>query len=94
MKWQPACVLLAAGVLTSCAGVGPFAGNDTGGIIAWSRENQLMAREISAGHCARYNKRARITSVHARYGDYIGFVCFFPRDYDPVRDAGAVWRLN
>jgi len=94
MKWKPMGVVAAAGMLASCAGIGPFAGNDTGGVIAWSPENQLMAREISAGHCARYNKRARITSVTPRYGDYIGFVCFFDRRYDPVRDAGAIWSLN
>ena len=34
-------------------------------------------------HCARYNKIAVISSVHRRYGDYIGFRCYFPRDYDP-----------
>ena len=33
---------------------------------------------------------ARITSVHARYGDYVGFACEFPRSYDPVK-AGRWW---
>jgi hypothetical protein len=50
-------------------------GNDTGGIIPWQPGLRPLAREIASEHCARYNKYARITSVHARYGDYIGFRC-------------------
>ena len=49
--------------------------NDTGGIIPWTRENQHMAYSIASERCARYDKYARITSVSARPGDYIGFVC-------------------
>jgi hypothetical protein len=52
-------------------------GNDTGGIIPWSPYTQRFARAIAGGHCAQYFKYARITSVHRRYGDYIGFVCRF-----------------
>jgi hypothetical protein len=65
-------------------------GNDTGGIIPWSPEVRVMYRDIAATHCAGYNKLARITSVRARYGDYVGFACYFPRGYDPVK-AGAWW---
>ena len=58
--------------------VGPnLTGNDTGGIIAWSPEHQAVAREWAADHCARYHKHAHITSMHRRYGDYIGFACQF-----------------
>jgi hypothetical protein len=60
-------------------------GNDTGGIIPWSPYVHPYRHDIAAMHCARYNKAYRITSVHARYGDYIGFVCFFPRGYDPMK---------
>jgi hypothetical protein len=63
----------------------PFKGNDTGGIIAWEPGIHRVALPIAAGHCARYGKYARITSVHARYGDYVGFVCRWPRGYDPMR---------
>ena len=63
------------------AGVGPFEANDTGGIIAWSPSAQRQARFIAADHCARYGKRAHITSVYPRYGAYIGFACQFPRVY-------------
>jgi hypothetical protein len=38
-------------------------------------------------HCAAYHKVARITSVHPRYGDYVGFACRFPRGYDPVKQS-------
>jgi hypothetical protein len=71
-------VILACAMLTSCAGIGPFKGNDTGGIIAWSPEAQAAAPQVSMAHCAQYGKVARITSVNARFGDYIGFVCHWP----------------
>ena len=77
----PAALLLAAPPTVVQAGVGPFEGNDTGGIIAWSPQTQRHARAIAREHCARYGKLARITSVYARYGSYIGFACRFPRAY-------------
>ena len=52
-------------------------GNDTGGIIAWSCEAELMAQRIAAEHCAWYNKYHRITGVHRQYGDYISFQCLW-----------------
>lgn len=64
------------------AGLGPgpgLTGNSTGGIITWSPWHQHIARHWAAYHCAQYGEIARITSVHARYGDYIGFSCRFPR---------------
>ena len=64
--------------VAACAGPGPgLTGNDTGGIISWSPENQAMAREWAGAHCARYGKYAHITSVHRQYGDYISFACAF-----------------
>jgi hypothetical protein len=60
-------------------------GNDTGGYIPWSPEIRYIYRNIAAEHCWQYNKVSRITSVHAWYGDYVGFVCEFPRRYDPVK---------
>ena len=35
----------------------------------------------------RWSRIAAITSVHARYGDYVGFRCFTDRRWDP-RKAG------
>ncbi len=64
--------------------------NDTGGIIAWSPEIAGRYREIAAAECARWNKLAIVTSVHPVYGDYVDFVCVWPRDYDP-RKTGWHW---
>ncbi len=68
--------MLGVGLLFVCC-VGPMGirANDTGGIIPWSPDNQRDARAIASELCARYNKYARITSVHAQPGDYIGFRC-------------------
>jgi hypothetical protein len=49
--------------------------NDTGGIIPWSPEAHRLRHAIASAYCARYFKYARITSVRAQYGDYIGFAC-------------------
>ena len=66
-------------------------GNDTGGIIPWSPALRAYGyRAAAQSHCSGYNRLARITSVHARYGDYVGFACEFPRGYDPVK-SGRVW---
>ena len=80
------CVLAVIGVLLSgaCASaqdreVEPrvFRGNDTGGIISWSCENEALAKEIAADHCKRWDKYPRITSVHRQYGDFIAFHCLW-----------------
>jgi hypothetical protein len=52
-------------------------GNDTGGIIPWSCENEAIAPQAAAGYCARFNKYARITGVNRQYGDYISFNCLW-----------------
>jgi len=74
----------ALAVLASCvcfsahADPGPgVTGNDTGGIIPYSPANRVLVRDIAAAHCASYGKAFRITSVYAKYGQYIGFSCYF-----------------
>lgn len=52
-------------------------GNDTGGIIPWSCENEAIAQQTAGAYCARYRKYARITGVTRRYGDYISFNCLW-----------------
>jgi hypothetical protein len=52
-------------------------GNDTGGIIPWSCENEAMAPRAAGAFCAQYRKYARITGVTRRYGDYISFNCLW-----------------
>jgi hypothetical protein len=67
----------------SLAGWHDLRGNDTGGIIPWSQSVAPIYRQMAREHCARFDKIAEITSVHRLYGDYVGFRCFFPRNYDP-----------
>jgi hypothetical protein len=70
-------LILAAG-LAGC-GTGPgLTGNDTGGIIPWSPENEAVAPEWATAHCARYRKIARLRPIFARDGEYIAFTCRFP----------------
>jgi hypothetical protein len=57
-------------------------GNDTGGIIPWSCENEAVAQQAAAGFCARYKKYGRITGVNRQYGDYISFNCFWSPSVD------------
>jgi hypothetical protein len=54
-----------------------YHGNDTGGTIPWSCENEAAAQEIAAEYCARWDKYHRITSVGRHYGDFIGFSCLW-----------------
>jgi hypothetical protein len=91
MRWM----LVAAVVLNTCAAYADLfspgvTGNDTGGIIAWTPDVDLIYRDIAAAHCARWNRLAGITSVHRTYGDYIGFQCIYDRRFD-ARKAGLPW---
>ena len=58
-------------------------GNDTGGIIPWSCENEAIAQQVAAAYCARWDKYHRITSVHRQYGDFIGFSCLWTPYINP-----------
>jgi len=70
-----------------------YHGNDTGGIISWSCENEAWAPLIAATHCAQVSKYARITGVHRQYGDYISFNCLWAPNIDRfARPAVAVQR--
>jgi hypothetical protein len=64
-------------------------GNDVGGIIPWSPDIAHTYRQIAAGHCARFDKVAVVTSAHKESGDYVGFRCYFPRGYDPRKGVFA-----
>ncbi len=79
-------VAVAMGALISIAAIGAapanilgpgwgITGNDTGGIIPYSPDIRRVYREMAADYCARWGRLSHITSVHRRYGDYIGFVC-------------------
>ena len=85
MRWKfpiLAALLLAAlssSNTSATAGfLGPWpglTGNDTGGIISYAPGIEYFYRQMAADHCARWGRLSHITSVHRRYGDYIGFVC-------------------
>ena len=76
MRFQFPFLIISIGLLVGgCAGVYGVSSNDTGGIIPWMPENQQMAYSIASERCAQYDKYARITSVNARLGHYIGFSC-------------------
>jgi len=76
-------------------------GNDTSGIIPWSRANEAVAREVAQAHCAHYGKYGRITGVDRRYGQYISFNCLWspriaryvlPEVHTIRSDCHRVWR--
>ena len=50
-------------------------GNDTGGIIPWSPENEANAFQMAADQCARWGKFPVASSLHRRPGDYISYKC-------------------
>lgn len=85
MRWNRAILVtltvafaLGAGsaAMAGLAGPGPWiTGNDTGGIIPYSPAVEGVYREMAADYCASWGRLSHITSVHRRYGDYIGFVC-------------------
>jgi hypothetical protein len=54
-----------------------YRGNDTGGILPWTCENEAFAHQIAAEFCARWDKYPRITSVRRQFGDYIAFNCLW-----------------
>jgi hypothetical protein len=73
--------LVLAASLAGC-GIGPGGrGNDSGGIIPWTPENQAHARDLAVDFCARYGKLAHVEPIYAHYGQYISFTCYFPRGH-------------
>jgi hypothetical protein len=68
----PLATFVIAGLFALGRGV---TGNDIGGIIPWTPENEWHADAMAQWHCARFNKYARVTSIVRGYGNYIGFEC-------------------
>jgi hypothetical protein len=78
MRWGWVSSIIGIGISASAFAGEPFVrSNDSGGIISWSCEAEANARAIASYECARFDKYPRITSVHRRYGDYIGFQCLW-----------------
>jgi hypothetical protein len=65
-------------------------GNDTGGIIPWSPENEKNAFAIAENNCKFWNKYPVATSIHRVPGDYIGYKCV----WDPPRAVVHSRRYN
>ena len=55
--------------------IGPFKGNDTGGIIAFALAQRQDARQLAVDHCAWYGKVVKFLAVQAYDGGYISFAC-------------------
>lgn len=80
MRMIGAASLVAACGLLACAPakadwIGPFKGNDTGGIIAYSLASQTDARQLAVDHCASYGKVVKFLAVQPNYGGYLSFAC-------------------
>ena len=60
-------------------------GNDTGGIIPWSQENEQNSFQIAADQCGRWNKYPVATSIHRMPGDYISYKCVWTPPVTPAR---------
>ncbi len=90
-KCWPLIFLLAA-LSAACAGPGPgITGNETGGIIPWSPDNERAAFNLSDAYCGQYGKMAKVTSVYRQPGHYIAFACLLPRGYS-VRERAVALR--
>ena len=50
-------------------------GNDSGGIIPWTPENERASFDIAKEQCARWNKFPVATSIQRVPGDYIAYTC-------------------
>jgi len=84
-------ILALAAATGACAGPGPgITGNNTGGIIPWSPANEALAFDAADAHCAQYGKLARVTSVYAQPGHYIGFACLYGPGYIVRQHAHVV----
>jgi hypothetical protein len=78
-RFGAACLVAMCGMLAGAPAqadwIGPFKGNDTGGIIAYSLANQADARQLAVDHCARYDKVVKFLAVQPYDGGYVSFAC-------------------
>jgi hypothetical protein len=82
--------IAALGITLSGCGVYGPKGNDTGGIIPWSPENEKNAFDIAQANCGYYKKYAVATSISRAYGDYIAYSCM----WDPPKPVTAARRRH
>jgi len=74
-----ACLIAIGGMLAGAPAqadwIGPFKGNDTGGIIAYTLATEADARQLAVDHCATYGKVVKFLAVQGHYGGYVSFAC-------------------
>ena len=70
-----ALALLAAPAHAEIWSVYGINGNDTGGIIPWTPENERDSFAIASRKCAWWNKYPVATSISRVPGDYISYKC-------------------
>src|SRR5689334_1996150 len=84
-------LVVALGGPALAVGPGPFMGvygpkgNDSGGIIPWSPDNELMAPQLAQENCGYYNKYALPTSIHRVPGDFIVYRCVWEAPVRPYQ---------
>ena len=83
--WHLSLIGMAVALFSANADAQVYRGNDTGGIIPWSCENEADARAIAGAYCAGWNKYARITGVVPMYGNYISFNCLWRPNIGPYQ---------
>ena len=74
MNWKVFAIAAASLSLASCGVIGAK-GNDTGGIIPWSPENEARAFDIAQRQCGYYHKFAVATSITRGPGNFISYKC-------------------
>jgi len=75
MKREAILLVILGLSLGSCAGVHGIVGNETGGMIPWSRTTERDARGIAERWCGKYKREARNFIIHRQYGDFISWGC-------------------
>ena len=76
---------LAVALFSASADAQVYRGNDTGGIIPWSPENERNAFAIADEQCRWHNKFPVATSISRVPGNYIAYRCVWEKPRYNVR---------
>jgi hypothetical protein len=68
-------IIFGALLVSACASTPNVTGNAKGGVMPWFATNLKAAHGAADGHCRKYGKQARITSVQAEAGGSVVFDC-------------------
>jgi hypothetical protein len=84
MRWALAAAIVPFALAAHADTVHPgLTGNDSGGSSNGRPISNTFIATSPSTIVRADNKIAVISSVHHRYGEYVGFRCYFPREYDP-----------